>query len=314
MTAAANIIKLKRNTTSGSVPSTSALQDGELALNTADGKLFFKTSTDGGVTYNIATLRQYTAGTNVTISNAGQISATATVSPATTRTLGGVIVGNNISVATDGTISVNLSNYVTSTSLTSTLGSYVTSTSLTSTLGSYVTSTSLTSTLGSYVTSTSLTSTLGSYATTTALNNLSSLNNNGNSLSLASNGTLTAPGDILVNSLSVKDNIVKTLFLYQDGNLTVKTGTVRWYASAALTVTGVLARVANASDTGIEVKVKKNGLVVDTIELSANSLKSASYTGFSMVTDDYLTVDVTAVGGAQNPGSGLSVQFNYYFT
>jgi hypothetical protein len=301
MTAAANIIKLKRNTTSGSVPSTSALQDGELALNTADGKLFFKTSTDGGVTYNIATLRQYTAGTNVTISNAGQISATATVSPATTSTLGGVIVGNNISVATDGTISVNLSNYVTSTSLTSTLGSYVTSTSLTSTLGSYVTSTSLTSTLGSY-------------ATTTALNNLSSLNNNGNSLSLASNGTLTAPGDILVNSLSVKDNIVKTLFLYQDGNLTVKTGTVRWYASAALTVTGVLARVANASDTGIEVKVKKNGLVVDTIELSANSLKSASYTGFSMVTDDYLTVDVTAVGGAQNPGSGLSVQFNYYFT
>ena len=275
MTAAANIIKLKRNTTSGSVPSTSALQDGELALNTADGKLFFKTSTDGGVTYNIATLRQYTAGTNVTISNAGQISATATVSPATTSTLGGVIVGNNISVATDGTISVNLSNYVTSTSLTSTLGSY---------------------------------------ATTTALNNLSSLNNNGNSLSLASNGTLTAPGDILVNSLSVKDNIVKTLFLYQDGNLTVKTGTVRWYASAALTVTGVLARVANASDTGIEVKVKKNGLVVDTIELSANSLKSASYTGFSMVTDDYLTVDVTAVGGAQNPGSGLSVQFNYYFT
>ena len=301
MTAAANIIKLKRNATSGSVPSTSVLQDGELALNTADGKLFFKTSTDGGVTYNIATLRQYTAGTNVTISNAGQISATATVSPATTSTLGGVIVGNNISVATDGTISVNLSNYVTSTSLTSTLGSYVTSTSLTSTLGSYVTSTSLTSTLGSY-------------ATTTALNNLSSLNNNGNSLSLASNGTLTAPGDILVNSLSVKDNIVKTLFLYQDGNLTVKTGTVRWYASAALTVTGVLARVANASDTGIEVKVKKNGLVVDTIELSANSLKSASYTGFSMVTDDYLTVDVTAVGGAQNPGSGLSVQFNYYFT
>ena len=275
MTAAANIIKLKRNATSGSVPSTSVLQDGELALNTADGKLFFKTSTDGGVTYNIATLRQYTAGTNVTISNAGQISATATVSPATTSTLGGVIVGNNISVATDGTISVNLSNYVTSTSLTSTLGSY---------------------------------------ATTTALNNLSSLNNNGNSLSLASNGTLTAPGDILVNSLSVKDNIVKTLFLYQDGNLTVKTGTVRWYASAALTVTGVLARVANASDTGIEVKVKKNGLVVDTIELSANSLKSASYTGFSMVTDDYLTVDVTAVGGAQNPGSGLSVQFNYYFT
>jgi hypothetical protein len=301
MTVAANIIKFKRSNTTGSVPVPSVLQDGEIALNTYDGKLFFKTSTDGGVTYNITTLRPLTAGTNVTISNSGAISATATVSPATTSTLGGVIVGNNISVTGDGTISVNLSNYVTSSGLSSTLSSYVTNTSLTSTLGNYVTGTSLTSTLGSY-------------ATTTALNNLSSLNNNGNSLSLASNGTLTAPGDILVNSLSVKDNIVKTLFLYQDGDLTVKTGTIRWYASAALVVTGVLARLAHASDTGVEVKVKKNGVIVDTIELAANSLKSSSYTGFTMATDDYLTVDVTAVGGAQNPGSGLSVQFNYYFT
>jgi hypothetical protein len=301
MTVAANIIKFKRSNTTGSVPAASVLQDGEIALNTYDGKLFFKTSTDGGVTYNITTLRPLTAGTNVTISNSGAISATANVSPATTSTLGGVIVGNNISVALDGTISVNLNNYVTNSGLSSTLSGYVTSTSLTSTLGNYVTSTSLSSTLTSY-------------ATTTALSNLSSLNNNSYSLTLGSNGNLTAPGDILVNSLSVKDNIVKTLFLYQDGNLTVKTGTVRWYASAGLTVTGVLARLSTASDTGVEVKVKKNGVVVDTIELASNTLKSSSYTGFNMVTDDYLTVDVTAVGGAQNPGSGLSVQFNYYFT
>jgi hypothetical protein len=301
MTVAANIVKFKRNTTPGSVPTPSVLAVGEIALNINDGKLFFKTTTDGGATYNITTLRQYTAGNNVTISNAGQISATATVGPATTSSLGGVIVGNNISVATDGTISVNLNNYVTTSGLSSTLGSYVTSTSLTSTLSNYVTGASLTTTLGSY-------------ATTTALNNLSSLNNNSYSLTLGSNGNLTAPGDIIVNSLSVKDNIVKTLFLYQDGSLTVKTGTVRWYASAGLVVTGVLARVANASDTGIEIKVKKNGVVVDTIQISANSLKSSSYTGFNMATDDYLTVDVTAVGGAQNPGYGLSVQFNYYFT
>jgi len=301
MTVAANIIKFKRSNTTGSVPVPSALQDGEIALNTYDGRLFFKTTQDGGVTHNIATLRSLTAGTNVTISNSGVISATANVSPATTSTLGGVIVGNNISVALDGTISVNLNNYVTNSGLSSTLSGYVTSTSLTSTLGNYVTSTSLSSTLTSY-------------ATTTALSNLSSLNNNSYSLTLGSNGNLTAPGDILVNSLSVKDNIVKTLFLYQDGNLTVKTGTVRWYASAGLTVTGVLARLSTASDTGVEVKVKKNGVVVDTIELASNTLKSASYTGFNMVTDDYLTVDVTAVGGAQNPGSGLSVQFNYYFT
>jgi len=139
------------------------------------------------------------------------------------------------------------------------------------------------------------------------------LTNGSYNLTLGSNGNITAPGDILVNSLSVKDNIVKTLFLYQDGSLTIKNGTVRWYASAALTMTGVLARLAQASDTGVEIKIKKNGIVVDTVEIVANSLKSVSYTGFSMVTDDYLTVDVTAVGGTQNPGVGLSVQFNYYF-
>jgi len=65
--------------------------------------------------------------------------------PATTSTLGGVKIGNNINLASDGTISVtfpsdNDSMYVTSSTLATTLNSYVTSSTLSTTLGNYVVS------------------------------------------------------------------------------------------------------------------------------------------------------------------------------
>jgi hypothetical protein len=42
-------IKLKRSNVAGSIPSPSSLELGELALNTADGKVFMKKSSDGSV-------------------------------------------------------------------------------------------------------------------------------------------------------------------------------------------------------------------------------------------------------------------------
>ena len=38
----ANTIKHKRSNSSGAVPNPSDLEDGEIALNTADGEIFFK--------------------------------------------------------------------------------------------------------------------------------------------------------------------------------------------------------------------------------------------------------------------------------
>jgi len=139
------------------------------------------------------------------------------------------------------------------------------------------------------------------------------LTNGSYNLTLGSNGNVTAPGDILVNSLSVKDNIVKTLFLYQDGNLSVKTGTVRWYASAPLTMTGIVSRLSTAADANVILRVLKNGSVIYTITIANGTTKTTTSANFSMNTDDYLTVSVTQVGSSQNPGVGLSVQFNYYF-
>ena len=44
----AQVIKLKRSSTTGAVPSTGNLELGELAMNTADGKVYFEKN-DGSV-------------------------------------------------------------------------------------------------------------------------------------------------------------------------------------------------------------------------------------------------------------------------
>jgi hypothetical protein len=64
-----NKIQLKRNSTTGTVPSTTALSAGEVAINTYDGKLFFKKTV--GAVSTIVTLQEspYTAGTGVDITN-----------------------------------------------------------------------------------------------------------------------------------------------------------------------------------------------------------------------------------------------------
>ena len=73
-----NTIQLKRSSTHNSIPSTTALAAGELAVNTYDGKLFFKKTVGG--TDSIVTLQEspYTGGTGVTI-NSGTVSIGQTV-------------------------------------------------------------------------------------------------------------------------------------------------------------------------------------------------------------------------------------------
>lgn len=56
----ATTIKLKRSTTANSIPATTSLASGELALNTNDGKLFFKKTVSG--TDSIVTLQPFPTG------------------------------------------------------------------------------------------------------------------------------------------------------------------------------------------------------------------------------------------------------------
>ena len=69
-------IRLKRSSVKGKSPTTGNLQLGEIAINTNDGRLFFKT-TDSASSSAIVTLREISAGTGIT-ETAGEISITNT--------------------------------------------------------------------------------------------------------------------------------------------------------------------------------------------------------------------------------------------
>lgn len=72
------LLKIKRSAVKGKAPSTSNLEVGELALNTNDGRLFFK-SVDSVSTQSIVTLTEPTGGTGITyVANTGDISITNT--------------------------------------------------------------------------------------------------------------------------------------------------------------------------------------------------------------------------------------------
>lgn len=62
------LFKLKRSAIKGKTPTTSNLELGELAINTNDGRLFFKT-TDSASTSSIQTLREISGGTGITETN-----------------------------------------------------------------------------------------------------------------------------------------------------------------------------------------------------------------------------------------------------
>lgn len=105
----------------------------------------------------------------------------------------------------------------------------------------------------------------------------------------------------------------KTVTLYQDGTLSLTTGTIRWHNPANLTVNKIIARLAEPADNTVTVVVKKKGVAVKTILMAQNTVKKIEVADIAMIADDYLTVDINTIG-TQNKGSGLSVEFTYSFT
>jgi hypothetical protein len=70
------LFRLKRSAVKGKAPNTSNIELGELALNTNDGRLFFKT-VDSASTQSIVTIREISGGTGITETN-GVVSITDT--------------------------------------------------------------------------------------------------------------------------------------------------------------------------------------------------------------------------------------------
>jgi len=110
---------------------------------------------------------------------------------------------------------------------------------------------------------------------------------------------------------SIKDDIIFNITLYQQDDLSVTTGTARWYAPFDLTVTSISPILGTAADDTITTPVKKNGSTVSTITFAASATTGTpSANTFSMSEGDYLTLDVTTIGTTAK-GKDMTTQFKY---
>lgn len=116
-------------------------------------------------------------------------------------------------------------------------------------------------------------------------------------------------------SAAVGSSAPRFLSLIQEGNLRVLNGISRWYAPASITVTKIIARVDEApTGNNLLLRINKVASGVTTsinMTISANTTKTENNSpSLSLAADNYLTVDVTQIGGT-NPGKGLRVTFIY---
>ena len=119
-----------------------------------------------------------------------------------------------------------------------------------------------------------------------------------------------ANGEI-VSLTNVRDDTIFTINLSQQGELETHTGTARWYAPFDLTITDIVARVTNSADQEIQMDVRRNGVVMKNLTITAGLFEGGNVSpSFGMAEDDYLTLDTTQVGSAIK-GSNLVVQFKY---
>ena len=83
----------------------------------------------------------------------------------------------------------------------------------------------------------------------------------------------------------------------QAGTLAVTTGVSRFYVERAGTLTTLRASVSSPSTgSGVAVALRKNGTTVATVTIPAGSNTATSSPAVALVTGDYLTIDITAVG------------------
>lgn len=99
--------------------------------------------------------------------------------------------------------------------------------------------------------------------------------------------------------------------LSQSGNLTVTTGTKRWYAPAVLTISNVVARVGTApSGSALVVVLKRNGIANSIVTVSSGSFTGSNSTSISVSEGDYLTVDISSIGSS-TAGADLGLNITY---
>lgn len=119
------------------------------------------------------------------------------------------------------------------------------------------------------------------------------------------NGADGAPGPI--GPVGGTATVISRLNLI--GPLTPITGTSRWYPSSTIMINSLSINVGVSSTSTIQVGVRKNGQLLQTITLQPNTYRSIISAGLSytLSVNDYLTVDVISASG----GSNLTLVMEY---
>lgn len=102
---------------------------------------------------------------------------------------------------------------------------------------------------------------------------------------------------------------VSAVFTMQD-TLTTYWGKSRFYFDGSYTVTQVRASVGTpATGSGITAQVLVNGTVAGTVTIPAGAYTATTSLSKTVITGDYATVNVTAVGST-TPGADLTISLN----
>jgi hypothetical protein len=115
----------------------------------------------------------------------------------------------------------------------------------------------------------------------------------------------------LATKASVSDIPSQVINMFQEGELVLTTGTSRWYAPYGITINQIVIRLGTVADDTVGITINKNGTIANSYALPANSGGTLDTTNtISMVSGDYITVDVTSVGTTAK-GEDLYVQLLY---
>jgi hypothetical protein len=105
------------------------------------------------------------------------------------------------------------------------------------------------------------------------------------------------------------NTVKKYITMSQTGSITVPTtGTARLYPPSSLTISNVYASLSTTSSSTFTFQLLKNGSSVGTYNISASTNKmTTTAASISLLTTDYLTINVTAGAGA----SDLRIDLEY---
>ena len=269
------------------------------------------TSTLGGVKVD---------GSTITISN-GVISSTAyTLPTATTSTLGGVKVDGTSITISNGVISSagggGSSSAYNRTSFTASAGQTVFNIIYTvNFVNVYVNGTLLDT--ASYTATNGTSITLSSGCAVGDLVDIFAFSNV--TLGAISTATTSTLGGVKIDgsTIQINNGVISSVPVFTKqlnfvGNVLVAAGTIRWYPDANITLTSMFISASTAPIAGpLTLNINKNGSSVTTISLSTNSYRSSNTSiNISVLSTDYITVDVTASNGATDAVLTLSYTRN----